>query len=692
MPGGIDFELRTRLHPEPPTEEELKCMKDIEPTRAGIFLHKLYTIVTEGNETLVKLGATTGCRWGDTACALYTKSGDNAVCATGLYFHAVLGQLGVKYIIKHWLNDPSVGVKPGDAFFSNDPFYLGVHAPDMGVFAPVFYKDKLVCWVGAVVHSGECGACEPGGMPTGSRSIYDEGLQVAPVKIAENYVLKEDVLNVFNHMTRDPRAMTLDIKARMAALRLVEKRLLPVIEKVTPEYVTGVLRYVIQVTGDAAKKRVSQWNDGKFSHVQFIDSVGSLPRLMKVAITLEKEGDRLYFDFDGTSPEVMDRVINGHPLGTLAINMVYWLGHLFHDLPHNAGVLEPMSVRIPQGCIANASRDCPKAGAPYVMETSSLIIQHLIQQVIYATNPERAECPGNRGFTTPTYGGLNQYGAPFADAGAEMNSIGFGARSYKDGVNVAGAYFAPMTSEPGEVESLESSLPFLYLYRGFHQDSCGHGKYRGGVGMDYAIQVHDVPMIFLGSWGFGTRIALAQGLFGGYGIPSLPYVGISDANLKEMRSKTDEKIPNSSQMLYQSRAIKGRYKWRGYPCVVEPTKEGDMVVGGTGGGGGYGDPIERDPLLVMPDLENEVISHWSAKNVYKVVYGEESLAVDEEKTKLLREQERMDRKARGLRFAEFEKEWLKKKPSDETLEFYGNWPTTNYESFSYYGYWPEVSK
>jgi acetophenone carboxylase len=317
MPGGIDFEIRTKFHPEKPTPEEIESMKDLDPTLAGILSHKILTIASEGNETLLKLGASSGCRWGDTALAIYTSSGDNAVSATGLYFHAVLGSTGVKYIIKHWLNDPSVGVKPGDAFFCNDPFYLGVHASDMGIYVPVFYKDKLICFVGALVHSGECGACEPGGLPSTSRSIYDEGLQIAPLKIAENYVLKEDVLNAFNHMTRDPRTMTLDIKARMAALRIVEKRLLSVLAKVKPEYFMGVLRYMIKQTGEGARERIRQWNDGKFRHVEFVDCVGPFSRLMKIAIIREK-GDSLYFDFDGTSPEVTDRVINGHPLGIIS--------------------------------------------------------------------------------------------------------------------------------------------------------------------------------------------------------------------------------------------------------------------------------------------------------------------------------------------------------------------------------------
>jgi acetophenone carboxylase len=560
----------------------------------------------------------------------------------------------------------------------------------MGVFVPVFYKDKLICFVGAMVHSGECGACEPGGLPSTSRSIYDEGLQIAPLKIAENYVLKEDVVNALNHMTRDPRTMTLDIKARMAALRVVEKRLLSVLKKVEPEYFMGVLRYMIKQTGEGARERIRQWNDGKFRHVEFVDCVGPFSRLMKIAITMEKKGDSLYFDFDGTSPEVIDRVINGHPLGIIGVNMIYWMGHLFHDLPHNAGILEPINFKLPEGSIVNSSRESPKAGSPYGMNTTVSTIQHLLQKATFSTNPEIAEATGALIFCTFLYGGLNQYGVPFADSSADTNGAGFGARGDKDGVNVAGSYFAPVTSEPGEVESLEANLPFLYLYRGFHRDSCGNGRYRGGVGIEWGVSIHDVPLVYLGSFGFASKAMITQGLYGGYAIPAMPFVWISNTDLKDQVKKPDAKIPNSNKMTLEERGIKGVYESDKFPAPLRPKREGDIIVGGFGGGGGYGDPIERDPSMVMQDIENGVISHRVAKNIYKVVYDEKKLIADGEKTEQLREREKMKRKKRGVKFLKFEKEWLKKKPSDATLEFYGTWPETKYKSFSYYGHWPGV--
>ncbi len=192
--------------------------------------------------------------------------------------------------------------------------------------------------------------------------------------------------------------------------------------------------------------------------------------------------------------------------------------------------------------------------------------------------------------------------------------------------------------------------------------------------MNYAMQVHNVPWVLLGGIGFGSKFPVVHGLFGGYAPPTIPFTRIRQSNLKELLEKSDPNIPSSARMLYEGKAIKGSYTVDSYPSVVQPMVDGDMIVGSMGGGAGYGDAIERDPQLVMQDLEGGLISHWVAKNVYKVVYDENTLIVDDEKTKLRRQQEMADRKRRGLKYEKFETEWLKMKPKDEVLKFYGHWP------------------
>ena len=167
---GRDTQVVQQMKPEPMTPEETRAQSAIEDIEFEIFTHKMNMIAQEGKETTMKLGASAGMRWGDVAFGIYTAQGDLAVVATGIWFHAVLGQIPAKYIVKHWVNEPSVGVKEGDSFFFNDPYYAGVHTADMGLVVPVFHKGKLVCFVGAAVHTGESGGTDPGGMCPNARS------------------------------------------------------------------------------------------------------------------------------------------------------------------------------------------------------------------------------------------------------------------------------------------------------------------------------------------------------------------------------------------------------------------------------------------------------------------------------------------------------------------------------------------
>ncbi|MCK5879574.1 MAG: hydantoinase B/oxoprolinase family protein, partial [Holophagae bacterium] len=281
---GRDTEVVQRMKPEPMTPEETAAQSAIEDIDYEIFTHKMNMIAQEGKETTMKLGASAGMRWGDVAFGIYTAQGDLSVVATGIWFHAVLGQIPCKYIVKHWVDEPSVGVKEGDSFFFNDPFYAGVHTADMGLVVPVFYEGKLVCFAGAAVHTGESGGTDPGGMCPNARSRYDDGLSIPPMKIGENYSLKEDVLNMFAAMTRDPRTMILDIKARLAAARIAERRIVELIKQKGVEFFMGALRRILTVTADAAKKKVRMINDGVYRQVHFLDTVGPKASLTKISL------------------------------------------------------------------------------------------------------------------------------------------------------------------------------------------------------------------------------------------------------------------------------------------------------------------------------------------------------------------------------------------------------------------------
>ena len=142
----------------------------------------------------------------------------------------------------------------------------------------------------------------------------------------------------------------------------------------------------------------------------------------------------------------------------------------------------------------------------------------------------------------------------------------------------------------------------------------------------------------------------------------------------EKMKRGDKDLPADALGLVTGRAIRGEYS---VGSMNKPTKvvlNGDLWALFNGGGGGYGDVLERDPDLVVEDLRREVISHRTAETVYRVAYNHETLDVDYNQTGELRHREREDRKARGVRWADFEKEWAQMKPVEEALEYYGSWP------------------
>lgn len=674
MAYGRDTEIVQRLKPEPMTPEEQATQSQIDDVDFEIFMHKMNMIALEGKETTMKLGASTGMRWGDVAFGLYTARGDLAVVATGIWFHAVLGQIPVKYIVKHWVKEPSVGVREGDSFFFNDPYYCGVHAADMGLCVPVFYGDKLVCFTGAVVHTGESGGIEPGGMSCNSRSKYHEGLLVPPIKIGENYALKEDVLTMLANMTRDPRTLILDIKARLAASRIAQRRIIELIKNKGVEFFIGALRRILTITGEAAKRKVSLLNDGVFRQPRFMDTVGPQAGLTKINIVLTKKGDKFKLTFEDTSPMLPDLPINSYFQGIIGLAMVYFCGWFFHELPANNGLLEILDWEFPQNALINAQGDAPTSVAPFPQTCFVHGLFLCSARMTYHLDPLRAVAAWYQGFGAPLFGGMNQWGEPIADVTPELNATGAGARPDMDGVDGAGSFFATM-SDCSDVETTESDKPFLYLFRNYCKHSYGHGKFRGGAGVGFGLMMHHVSWVAMGSFGYGSKFPATLGIFGGYAAPPVFVQTVRGSNVKALLAEGNTSLPAHIDQMYESEnPEEGQREFHHITLPVEPLMNGDTFYGLIGGGAGYGDALERDPEKVLVDLGNGLVTHWAARNLYQVAYDEQTMRLDPEKTEALRNEARAKRKKRGRPYAEFEAEWLKLRPPGKVIKYYGTYP------------------
>ena len=669
-----DHEVVQRLRPEPMTEQEAAAQAVIDDTEFEIFKHKMHMIALEGKETTMKLGASTAMRWGDVAFGIFTAQGDLSICATGIYHHAVLGQLPLKYVVKHWVKEPSVGCKDGDSFFYNDPFYGGVHNADMGLSIPVFYKGQLLCFVGAAVHTGECGGSEPGGTVTAARSKYDEGLLCPPIKIGENYQLKEDLLNMLAAMNRDPRTMILDIKARLAAARIAQRRIIEVVEEKGVDFFLGGLRKVLTLTGEAAKKKISQLPDGIYRQPRFLDTLGEDNGLVKIDVKVIKKGDRLTLDLSNSSPMLPDRPANSYFQGIIGLSMVYLCGWLFHDLPSNNGLLECMDWKFPENSLVNADGDVATSIAPLVQVCFTHGMFQCGARMTFSTDPSRAVASWFCGFSIPMFAGINQHGEPVADITPEINATGCGGRYDMDGVNAAGAFFATM-ADCSDAEATEEDKPVMYTFRNYFNNSYGHGKQRGGAGVGYGITVHDTNRFVLGSHGGGSKFPTTQGLFGGYGLPTLFVKQVKKGNYKQLLAESNKELPHRLDQVYSdTNPEQGEEHYDNISLVVKPAQDGDTLYAYSGGGAGYGDVLERDPQSIVRDLEDDLVTHWAAQNIYHLVYDEVSLRVDEAATERKRQAVREQRKQSGKPYEEFIAEWEQQRPPQQVLSYYGQYP------------------
>ncbi len=671
---GRDEEVVQRMRPEPMTETEKNAQDQIDDVEFEIFKHKMHMIGLEGKETTMKLGASTAMRFGDVAFGIFTAQGDLSVCATGIYHHAVLGQIPLKYIVKHWVDEPSVGVKDGDSFFYNDPYYAGVHNADMGLAVPVFHEGQLICFIGAAVHTGECGGSEPGGTVTAAKSKYDEGMLIPPIKIGEDYQLKEDLLNMFAAMNRDPRTMILDIKARLAATRIAQRRVLDVVEEKGADFVIGGLRKILTMTGEAARKKISMLNDGIYRQPRFLDTLGEDNGLLKIDVTVIKKGDKITLNLENSSPMLMDKPANSYYQGVIGLAMVYFCGWLFHDIPTNNGLLEAIDWKFPDGSMINAKGDVATSIAPLVQITFTHGMFQCGARMTYSTMPDRSVASWFSGFSIPTFGGLNQHGEPVADITPEINATGCGARVDMDGVDAAGAFFATM-ADCSDVETTESDRPFLYAFRNYFSGSYGHGKQRGGAGLGFSLIIHDTPFFMMGSHGGGSKFPTTQGLFGGYGLPSLFVRKVAGSNIKALMADSNDLLPNRLSNVYDgSNPEEGKVSFGNISSVVSPVQDGDTYCSYAGGGAGLGDALERDPKSIMKDLTNGLVSPWAVKNIYCVVYDEDSQRLDMAGTEAAREAKRKARIASGVPYDEFVAEWEKQSPPAEILTYYGDYP------------------
>jgi len=537
----------------------------------------------------------------------------------------------MKDVLNTRSRDP--GIREGDMFLCNDPWRGGGHQNDVALVCPHFYQGKLFCWTGSILHQIDVGGVDFGSVCLHAKDVYDEPTPIPPVKAVENWKLRPDIEEWYLRASRLPSLVALDLRAQIVGNKVVGRRIKELIDKYGADTVMGVFKKLIKDAEAAFRKRLKEFPNGTWHHVEYIEKAREGEnRTYRIVCAMTKQDDTLVFDTTET---------DSYPPGGGLINITFGclrgcvltfiLPLLCYDMPWaTGGICRALTFKSEKGSIVDAEWPAPVSAIGAV---ASFMAQNLAQQCVtkmMTSNPKY-----RKEVVTPHFGtwafsmssGIDQRGGPWIYFWMDPLCGCMGARSFKDGVDTGGAFCIAMSKVPN-IEQTELFYPVLYIYRKEKRDSGGAGKFRGGCGLQWCIIPHKTDRIDHIQLALHAGHPASDGLCGGY-----PGAAVS----MEIKENSDihkwfdqKKIPSDIEEL------SGDYRILDFKGSLTQHKDTVYSIS-TCGASGYGDPIERKLELVRRDVINDYVSLDSAKKVYGVALNEETLEVDGEATKELRE-------------------------------------------------------
>ena len=603
----------------------------LDPVTFEILSHRLDSISEEmGIQYMRCSGSNVLITGNDAASAIMQP--DGALVAVGPYIvtQGNVLPLIVASTIDHTARDG--GVREGDVYICNDPYLGAIHQPDFATVRPVFHDGEMVAWVGASGHQLDTGGMDPGGFAIKAVDVHQEGLRMPPVKLVDRGELRNDILRWIMSQVRDP-LVGLDIKGQLASLESGSRRLAELFEVWGVGTVRAAMARSIQLAGERLRARLRELPDATMREVQYVDHDGHEPRIYQIVCTMTKKGERLTFDFTGTSPNAPG-LINCTYSGLEAAVLSAVYIKLCWDIPWNRGVRDCVDIVSEVGTLNNCAFP-----APCAMATISAVIVTIdaawrcLAQLLLASETYREEAMAVWSGTSmaPIFAGTSQHGFPFAATEMSHFGGGGGARTYADGVDTAGIVFNTTPNVPN-IEDQEAEYPVLYLFRRHLPDSGGPGRFRGGRAGELAYTVYDAPDgrlegLFAGT---GAEMPNAIGLAGGLPGSAIRIARVTGTDLQR-------RLAEGAALPDRLDHIDGAHEFLACKHERSIMEAGDVWYHSWQGGGGYGDPLTRDPARVADDLARGAISRQAAADIYGAVIGEtgpDELATTERRREL----------------------------------------------------------
>ena len=602
--------------------DEEAAVAELDPVTYEVIRHRVQRINEEHASTIAQVsGSPVVAAAQDFNVMVADEIGNAVAVGTYVLWHGTILDGLIKNVLATRGHD--VGIREGSMFLVNDPFLGCGHYNDAAILSPIFIDDQLVSWTGSMLHQIDVGGNAFGSFCINAKDPFDEPRPFPPVAIVENGKIRADVLEVWLSHSRFPESLELDLRAQVAGNNVAARR----IREVAAEYGTGVFATVLKkmiAEADAQfRQRLAEIPDGRWRHVEYIDKSGlGDDRIHEARLTVEKKGERLIFDTSESDDQV--GILNCTEGAFRAGAVQAILMQLCPDLPWaSTGILRNVDFRSRPGTIVSAVPpglvSCAGGQGLY---TAMKLSERCVSLML--SSSERfytyTGAMDNASWTLMMITGTNARQAPFLAMLMDPMAGAVAARSTKDGVDTGGVLHSPQSGLP-DVELFEAQYPLLWLYRRQEADSGGAGKWRGGTSAGIGVILHDtdrpITMDTLATGVcFPTNWGLAGGNFGG----TIRYAVLRDSDVDEILAAG--KVPAAPPAVGESGAIGGRIETIDFKgtTTMEP---GDALFVRMCGGGGYGDPLERDPELVVADVARGYVSPGAAEGLYGVVLDDD---------------------------------------------------------------------
>ncbi len=549
------------------------------------------TVVRTARSAVIKHGM-------DFSTALFTADGQQV--AQGLTQPCHLGSMAPA--LEGIMNAFGDDVQPGDVFANNDPYEGGSHLPDIFLFKPIFAYDTLVGWSCCIGHQTDIGGRIPGGNACDSTEIYQEGLQIPPLKLYERGVLNRAVWRILEKNVRVPEKVLGDIQALLAAVRFGERDLLRLVEEYGVEEIKIYMADILDTTEMLARAEFLALPDGEWEFTDYIDNDGMDMRPIAIHAKVKIDSDTVYVDFEGTSPQAKGSI---NPNFAYTKSQVYAVMKCLIDpaIESNSGFFRAFEITAPEGCFVNPQHPAPLAARGM----SGFRVCHTLFGAMAQALPGRVPAAWGGGEAGLTFGGYHPNGEAWVYL--EFDNDGpRGGGPYIDGADGLGAPIHNGANTP--VESIEADHPLLVERYALLADSGGAGRFRGGMGIvrEFRILAEDATFQ-LRSDRHDIRPWGVEG-----GLPGT----------------ATENCINPDQ---ENRQIPAKH--------LMTLNKGDVYRLTQAGGGGYGDPLDRQVHAVLADVEQEKMSVDYVRREYGVVIDPVTLQPDLKATEALRAHMRM---------------------------------------------------